>query len=247
MGYETRANRIMELLRRTGTAQASTISELLQVSLVTVRKDLQRMEGEGLLHRIHGGAAIRDVQAAYDPRMSAMEKIAEAAAREIKAGDCVIMNAGNTTLLTARKLLERKGITVITNSIAIARELVQQVGIKLIFLGGEVNAEAVFTYGWDAVTQLEQYKANKLILSVSGLSCSSGLTTRHMEAADLLRRMIARTETVIAVADDTKIGFESFYHVGDLKAVDKLITNVTADTEQELEKIQAMGIHVCGC
>lgn len=247
MGYETRANRIMELLRRTGTAQASTISELLQVSLVTVRKDLQRMEDEGLLHRIHGGAAIRDVQAAYDPRMSAMEKIAEAAAREIKAGDCVIMNAGNTTLLTARKLLERKGITVITNSIAIARELVQQVGIKLIFLGGEVNAEAVFTYGWDAVTQLEQYKANKLILSVSGLSCSSGLTTRHMEAADLLRRMIARTETVIAVADDTKIGFESFYHVGDLKAVDKLITNVTADTEQELEKIQAMGIHVCGC
>lgn len=247
MGYETRANRIMELLRRTGTAQASTISELLQVSLVTVRKDLQRMEDEGLLHRIHGGAAIRDVQAAYDPRMSAMEKIAEAAAKEIKAGDCVIMNAGNTTLLTARKLLERKGITVITNSIAIARELVQQVGIKLIFLGGEVNAEAVFTYGWDAVTQLEQYKANKLILSVSGLSCSSGLTTRHMEAADLLRRMIARTETVIAVADDTKIGFESFYHVGDLKAVDKLITNVTADTEQELEKIQAMGIHVCGC
>lgn len=247
MGYETRANRIMELLRRTGTAQASTISELLQVSLVTVRKDLQRMEDEGLLHRIHGGAAIRDVQAAYDPRMSAMEKIAEEAAREIKAGDCVIMNAGNTTLLTARKLLERKGITVITNSIAIARELVQQVGIKLIFLGGEVNAEAVFTYGWDAVTQLEQYKANKLILSVSGLSCSSGLTTRHMEAADLLRRMIARTETVIAVADDTKIGFESFYHVGDLKAVDKLITNVTADTEQELEKIQAMGIHVCGC
>lgn len=247
MGYETRANRIMELLRRTGTAQASTISELLQVSLVTVRKDLQRMEDKGLLHRIHGGAAIRDVQAAYDPRMSAMEKIAEAAAREIKAGDCVIMNAGNTTLLTARKLLERKGITVITNSIAIARELVQQVGIKLIFLGGEVNAEAVFTYGWDAVTQLEQYKANKLILSVSGLSCSSGLTTRHMEAADLLRRMIARTETVIAVADDTKIGFESFYHVGDLKAVDKLITNVTADTEQELEKIQAMGIHVCGC
>lgn len=247
MGYETRANRIMELLRRTGTAQASTISELLQVSLVTVRKDLQRMEDEGLLHRIHGGAAIRDVQAAYDPRMSAMEKIAEAAAREIKAGDCVIMNAGNTTLLTARKLLERKGITVITNSIAIARELVQQVGIKLIFLGGEVNAEAVFTYGWDAVTQLEQYKANKLILSVSGLSCSSGLTTRHMEAADLLRRMIARTETVIAVADDTKIGFESFYHVGDLKAVDKLITNVTADTEQELEKIQAMGIHVYGC
>ena len=97
------------------------------------------------------------------------------------------------------------------------------------------------------MTQLEQYKANKLIMSASGLSCSTGLTTRHMEAADLLRKMIARTETVIVVADDTKIGFESFYHVGDLSAVDMLITNATSKTEQELQKIQNIGIHVVKC
>ena len=247
MGYETRANQIMKLLRKTGTAQASDISKHLQVSLVTVRKDLQRMEDEGLLHRIHGGAAIRETKASPDSRMVIVDRIAEAAAKEINTGDCVIMNAGNTTLLTARKLLGRKGITIITNSIAIARELVQQTGIKLIFLGGEVNAEAIFTYGWDAIAQLEQYKANKLILSVSGFSYSAGLTTRHMEAADLLRKMIARTETVIAVADDTKIGFESFYHVGNLDAVDMLITNPTPATEQELEKLTDKNIHVCRC
>ena len=247
MAYETRANRIMALLRQNGTVQASQISELLQVSLVTVRKDLQRMEDEGLLRRTHGGAAIRGVEANPDPRTKVMDRIAEAAAAQIHDGDCVIMNAGNTTLLTARKLLGRKNVTIITNSIAIARELVQQTSIKLIFLGGEVNAEAVFTYGWDAVTQLEQYKANKLIMSASGLSCSTGLTTRHMEAADLLRKMIARTETMIVVADDTKIGFESFYHVGDLSAVDMLITNATSKTEQELQKIQNIGIHVVKC
>ena len=176
-----------------------------------------------------------------------MEAIASRAAEEIREGDCVIMNAGNTTLLTARKLLGRKNITIITNSIAIARELARQNQIKLIFLGGEVNAEAVFTYGWDTVTQLEQYKANKLILSVSGLSCSTGLTTRHMEAADLLRKMIERTQNVIAVADDTKIGFESFYHVGDLHAVDMLVTNTAEFAETELQKIEAMGILVCRC
>lgn len=247
MGYETRANQIMELLHRKGTVQASQLSALLQVSLVTVRKDLQRMEDEGLLRRTHGGAAIRSVETALDPRMEAMERIAEAAAEQIRAGDCVIMNAGNTTLLTARKLLGRKSITIITNSIAIARELAQETGIKLIFLGGGVNAEAIFTYGWDAVTQLEQYKANKLILSCSGLSCSAGLTTRHMEAADLLRKMIERTQTVIAVADDTKIGFESFYQVGDLGAVDMLVTNTAESAETELKKIEAMGICVCRC
>ena len=247
MAYETRANQILELLHRNGTVQASHISELLQVSLVTVRKDLQRMEDEGLLRRTHGGAALRGTDNHQDPRITAMERIAEAAAAQIQAGDCVIMNAGNTTLMTARKLLGRKNLTIITNSIAIARELVQQTGIKLIFLGGEVNAEAVFTYGWDAVTQLEQYKANKLIMSASGLSCSSGLTTRHMEAADLLRKMIARTETVIAVADESKIGYESFYHVGDLGAVDMLITNATQTTDPELERMQRMGIQVYRC
>lgn len=247
MGYATRSNRIMELLRKTGTVQASQVSEMLQVSLVTVRKDLQRMEDEGLLRRTHGGAALRGEEAVQDPRTEAMERIAAAAAAEIREGDCVIMNAGNTTLLTARKLLGRNNLTIITNSLAIARELVQQTGIKLIFLGGEVNAEAVFTYGWDAVTQLEQYKANKLILSASGISCGAGLTTRHMEAADLLRKMIDRTQTVIAVADDTKIGFESFYHVGDLNAVDMLITNSTGANERELQKIQNMQIQVCRC
>lgn len=247
MGYPERANQIMELLWKTGSVPATRISELLQVSLVTVRKDLQRMENEGLLQRTHGGAVIRTAQRTPDARMEAMEAIADAAARQIRDGDCVILNAGNTTLLTARKLLGKKNITVITNSIPIARELVHRTQIKLIFLGGEVNAEAVFTYGWDAVAQLEQYKANKLILSASGISCSAGITTRHMEAADLLRKMIQRTKKVIVVADDTKIGFESFYHVGDLDVVDMLLTNDTLQTRQELENIEAQGITVKRC
>ena len=58
MGHETRANRIMELLRKNGTVEAAQLSRLMQVSVVTIRKDLQRMEEEGLLHRTHGGAAI---------------------------------------------------------------------------------------------------------------------------------------------------------------------------------------------
>ena len=247
MGFEKRANQVMELLRKNGTVQAGELSELLQVSVVTIRKDLQQLEEEGLLHRTHGGAVICSTNPAPDPRMEAMERIAAVAVEQICEGDCVIMNAGNTTLLTARKLRSRKNITIITNSVAIARELVNQTGIRLIFLGGEVNADGVFTYGYDAVTQLEQYKANKLILSCSGLSCSAGLTTRHTEAADLMRKMITRTRTVIAVADDTKIGFESFSHVGDLHVVDVLVTNETEATEQELNKMEVMGIQVSRC
>ena len=88
---------------------------------------------------------------------------------------------------------------------------------------------------------------DKLILSASGLSCVSGVTTRHMEAADLFRGMIECSREVIVVADDTKIGFESFYHVSDLKVVDKIVTNVYLENEPELRKMEEMGIQVYRC
>ena len=246
MGFPERSNQILELLHSRGSIQASQLESLLQVSPVTIRKDLQRLEDMGKLMRTHGGAVLPGPRIPRDPRTDAMEAIAAVAASQIRDGDCVILNGGNTTLLTARKLMERE-ITLITNSIPIARELVSSSKVKLIFLGGEINPEGAFTYGWDAVTQLEQYKANKLILSVSGLSLSAGLTTRHMEAADLLRKMVQRTQTVIAVADDTKIGFESFCHVCDLDAVDMLLTNAKADTEAVLTELQQRNIPVLRC
>lgn len=247
MGYPERSKQILELVKKCGSVQVAQLSQMLGVSVVTIRKDLQRMERECLLCRTHGGAAIHGEGDGTANQNASIHRIAEQAAAQICDGDCVIMNAGDTTLMIASKLQKRKDITLITNSIAIARELVHQPDLKLIFLGGEVNMEAVFTYGWDAVSQLEQYKANKVILSASGLSCRAGLTTKHMEAADLMRKMIERAQTVIIVADDTKIGFESFYHIGDLRMVDMLITHATPETEQELQKIEAMGIDVCRC
>lgn len=247
MGYTERSEQILELLKKHGSVQAAQLSELLHVSVVTIRKDLQRMEEECLLCRTHGGAAVHVEGSGAAFQNASLDSIAEKAAAQICDGDCVIMNAGDTTHMVACKLRNRKDITIITNSIAIARELVHQPGVKLIFLGGEVNTEGVFTYGWDAVSQLEQYKANKLILSASGFSCSAGLTTKHMEAADLMRKMIERAQNVIVVADDTKIGFESFYQIGDLHVVDMLITHSAPAAEQELQSIEAMGIHVCRC
>lgn len=246
MGFTERTNQIMAILGKQGSIQVSQLETLLQVSPVTIRKDLQRLEDMGKLMRTHGGAALPGPRIPRDPRTDAMEAIAEKAAAQVEEGDWVILNAGNTTLLTARKLADKR-ITIITNSIPIARELADREKIKLIFLGGEINPEGGFTYGWDAVTQLEQYKANKLILSVSGLSAGAGLTTRHMEAADLLRKMVQRTQTVIAVADDTKIGFESFCHVCDLGKVDLLLTNPTPATESQLETLGQRNIRILRC
>ena len=110
-----------------------------------------------------------------------------------------------------------------------------------------MSAGAVFTHGAEAIGQLEQYKANKLIFSVSGISYARGLTTRHMEGADLFRKMIARSKEVIVAVDDSKIGFESFYYIDSLDVVSKIVTNASGGSEEELRQMERRGIQVCRC
>lgn len=247
MKYQDRATIILELLQKQQTVKAEDLSNMLQISLVTIRKDLQRLENEGKLIRIFGGAASCMASDEEQHRVNAMQAIASRTVQEIEDFSCVIMNAGTTNGLGAKQLQGFQRLTVITNSLSIAKDLSWQKGIKVIFLGGEMSPDAVFTYGSEAIEQLGQYKANKVLLSVSGISCSRGITTRHMEAADLFCKMIERAEEVIVVADETKIGFESFYHVSGLEVVDKLITNYNAGNEEELKQIEQMGIEVCRC
>ncbi|HRX59143.1 MAG TPA: DeoR/GlpR family DNA-binding transcription regulator [Eubacteriales bacterium] len=249
MEFRERANIITTKLAECGSVSVQEMSEALGVSMVTIRKDFEALEKQGRLLRTFGGAvpAIRSTGSAR--RMQAAQIIADNVVREISEGDSIIINAGNTTLLTARNLLRFKRLKVLTNSISIAKELSRHEEFQLILLGGAMNADAIFTHGKEAIRQLEQYKAKKLILSVSGISCKRGLTTVHMEAADLMEKMIERAKEVIAVADDSKIGFESFYHVSDARAVTKLFTNRSEDESKNavLDELEHMGIQVERC
>ena len=249
MGFQERASIILAKLTERGSISVQELSGLLDVSMVTTRKDLELLEKQGKLLRTFGGAvpAIQSSGSAH--RLQAAQVIADRVVQDISEGDSIIINAGNTTLLTARNLLCFKRLKVLTNSISIAKELSRHEEFQLILLGGEMNSDAVFTHGKEAIRQLEQYKAKKLILSVSGISCKRGLTTVHMEAADLMEKMIERAKEVIVVADDSKIGFESFYHVSDAQAVTKLFTNETSDSNKNdvLDELETLGIQVVRC
>ena len=121
MRFQERANVITELLQKQQVVSAAELGEKLKVSLVTIRKDLQRLEDEGKLIRTFGGAAACTVDYKEQQRLSAMQRIADCVMGDIEEGDCIIMNAGNTTLLSARNMLRLKQLKVITNSISIAR------------------------------------------------------------------------------------------------------------------------------
>lgn len=246
MKIQDRECTILEILQKRQTISADELSHLFGVSLVTVRKDLQRLEDEGKLVRTFGGAAASVANKEEQRRIEAMQRIADCTAQAIQDGDSLILDAGTTTLLTAQKL-RGKRLKVITNAISVAREMNRHKGTQVILLGGELTGDAVFTYGSETIKQLEQYRADKLILSVSGISCERGITTRHVEAGDLFRKMIECVKEVVIPADDTKIGFESFYHVCDLKIADQLITNLCTKNETELRRMEEMGIKVCCC
>lgn len=249
MSFQERASVILAKLTEQGSISVQELSGVLGVSMVTTRKDLELLERQGKLLRTFGGAVpvVQSISSAH--RIQAAQAIADRVVQEISEGDSIIINAGNTTLITARNLLRFKRLKVLTNSISIAKELSRHEEFQLILLGGEMNSDAIFTHGKEAIRQLEQYKAKKLILSVSGISCIRGLTTVHMEAADLMEKMIERAKEVIVVADDSKIGFESFYHVSDARAVTKLFTNQSSDDSKNsvLNELENMGILVVRC
>ncbi len=246
MKFQEREKIILELLQEKQVVRVEELSELLQVSLVTVRKDLRLLESEGKVLRTFGGVTACAVESKEQQRREMMQRIAKRTAEEIEEGDFFIMNAGTTAMLTAWEL-RKKQVKVITNAISVAREIKRHSGSEAILLGGELTRDAVFTHGSEAIEQLKQYKADKLVLSISGISCKGGITTRHMEAAGLFRGMIACAREVIVVADSTKIGFESFYHVSGLNVVDKLITDADPEHEDELQRMEAMGVRVLRC
>ena len=242
-----RDRKILEELEKKQSVTVPALSDMLGVSEVTIRKDLKRLEERGRLQRTFGGAIPRKEDTDSQQRINSIRRIALRTAEEIRDGDSVILNAGSTTLLIAHQLLGRKNLKVITNSVKIGRELSQHANIQLIMLGGELGGQAVFTYGEHAAEQLRQYKADKLILSVNGISAESGLSTRHAETTNLFCRMIERASHVIVPAEEAKFGFESLYSICGIKEADKIITNCAGEgsaARGEIEKIRALGIEV---
>lgn len=250
---ETRRDKILELLHQNGKVKVSDLSELFSISEVTIRNDLTDLESEGLLDRVHGGAISSNRlyrNLSYNERTSKnteqKKKIAKEVASHIKDGETIMINSGTTTHFIAKELINLRNINIVTNSITIAMELANRPNINLILLGGNVNADYSFTFGDDAIAQLERYKADKLILSVDGVSSENGISTYHYLESRLNQIMIERANNTYVVADSSKIGKESFSFIASINKVSYLITDETENTKN-IASIIKSGVDVITC
>ncbi len=250
LSTDERRNEIIDLVRENGKIRVSELSERYNISEVSIRKDLEVLEAEGHLSRVHGGAVglnklyvNMDLNERFKTNAQAKKKLAEYAASFIEDNDTIMMNAGTTLTYVLRAIRDKKNISIVTNSVQNATEAALYTSFNVILLGGELDSKYQFTYGEDAIRQLENYHATKCILSVDGICSSSGLTLYYSNEASLAKKMIECSGEVIITADSSKLGKNVFARVTDVSKMDILITTATENRE-ELDRLKKLGVKV---
>lgn len=232
-----RHRRIQDVLGERHVVRVSTLSDLLGVSEVTVRRDLEALERRGYVERIHGGAvATRRMRT--EPRyLEAMtthpeEKrlIGRAAARLVEAGDTLFLNGGTTTLEVFRHL-DTTDVKVVTNHVGIALESADR-EVELVLIGGHYRPPSNSLVGPFATENLRRVNATKAFIGAEGVSRRSGLTTPSAVEAEIARMMIEGTSgEVVLVADHSKMGTVADFVIAGLDRVDRLVTDGRIDEE----------------
>lgn len=245
---------ILSLIRREGTVTVSRLAQELEVSELTIRRDLDQMAARGLVERTHGGATERRTLAVEPDYLQKAQEypeekmaIGEATALMVEAGDTLFVNSGSSTLAVIQALAKAdKEITIVTNNADAFWACKESEHIRLIFCGGVYRERSHSVSGSLAALVISQINADKAIIGVDGFSPSSGLTTPILEEAETTRAMIEQTVgKVIVVATANKIGVVSNYRTIGLEEVDVLVTDQKGGdiiTQMEIPKDLAIVI-----
>ena len=248
---EERRARILEYITQAGRASVVDLSRQFSVSEVTIRADLQALAEQKLVLRTHGGAVpansrlLDDLSLAIRRKQQVLEKsrIGEAAARMIADGDAVFLDSSSTALAIAQNLRDHHDLTIITNSLAIASELLAAPGVTVVMPGGRLRRDTASVVGPDGLNTLRKYNIQKGFFGAHGLSLPEGLTDVSEAEAEFKQPVVTLCRRVIAVLDATKwgrIGLASFAAPEDINCV---ITDSHAPAEM-VDAVRQIGIEV---
>ncbi len=228
---------LVSYIEGAGQATVAELADEFDVSLDTIRRDLDQLAETGDIVRTHGGALAKGDLATSDTpfasRMSlnkeAKARIARTAATFISDGETILMNGGTTVLALAAALGGRRGLTVVTNNLRVPFELAPGVASDLYIVGGSCRPVAMVTIGpvqfaGSAGHTTHAISADVAVIGVGGISSESGLTTSSLPEAQMMREMIESSARVIVIADQTKVGRSAFAHICDFSKVDTVVT-----------------------
>lgn len=223
---------ILNKLNTEGFVSVAELSKEMEVTMVTVRKDLKLLEDKGLLYRSHGSATPKSPYVNDRPvnekrlvQIDEKTKIAAMAAQMIEEDEAIIIGSGTSVLALAKAIPKNFKLTVLTGAMNVTIALLDYQNIEIVQLGGAVRKSSSSVVGHYAEDMLHSFACSKLFLGVDGISLEFGLTTTNMMEARLNAQMIKSVQKTIVLADSSKFGSKGFGKICDIDDIDVIITD----------------------
>jgi DeoR/GlpR family transcriptional regulator of sugar metabolism len=247
---EERRQEILKRVNQQGRVSVTELGQQFGVSEVTIRSDLQALAENNLLLRTHGGAVparrgLYDLSLALRRQRQIDEKvrIGDAGAELVGDGDAIFLDSSSTALAIAQRLKNHRHLTIITNSLVVAQEMLDASGVTVVTLGGTLRRDTASLVGTDGLQMLQKFNIQKGFFGAHGISIPEGLTDVSSEEAEVKQPLVAMCRQVIAVLDATKWGQVGVASFASLEQVDRVITDVDAPSRL-VEQVRSRGVDV---
>ena len=225
--------------------EVNILCKMLNVSEVTIRRDLEKLEKEGFITRTHGGAVLNSEDIISNENSSNdttyeyvtdSNDIADIAIEMINDDDVIMLSNGIINLSIAKKLTDKKNLTVVTNDILIATELTNHQTVKVILLGGVMDYSTSAVFGTLTIDNLNLFFVNKLFIEVNGISNNLDVTVSSINMASLIQASIKNSNERIVLCSSEAFKKNSFYKIGKLAEItEKIITSSNIDDNLKTE------------
>jgi DeoR/GlpR family transcriptional regulator of sugar metabolism len=230
-----RQNIIMELLKKNGSVTVSELSKKFDVTVETIRRDLEKLEKQNQLRRVHGGAYIvtgfekeAPIKLRENLLLDEKQRIGNKCCEFIEQYDSIMLDSSTTALFIARKIKKtNKKVTIITNSLDAIKEFEDSTNVKVICTGGTLRTSSRSFTGFGSLDFLKGYIADKAFVSAAGIHMKFGITDHNDTEAKIRQLMLQNVNTRFFIADSTKFDKTSVNIVCDLEQIDTLITDAT--------------------
>jgi DeoR/GlpR family transcriptional regulator of sugar metabolism len=247
------AERRQEIAKRINDCGRASVVELARrfgVSEVTIRADLQALVARNLIVRTHGGA-VPTGRGLHEPsladrtqqQVSEKDRIGAAGADMVSNGEAIVLDSSSTALAIVKHLKQHRDLTILTNSLVIAHEMLDAPGVTVVMPGGTVRREMASLTGGNGLESLRRFNIQKGFFGATGISVPEGLTDVNVGEAEVKRPLVAMCREVIAVLDATKWGRVGLASFAALECVHRIITDVKAPADL-VEQVRALGIQV---
>ena len=241
---------ILDRVREVGGVRVADLARELEVSDMTVRRDLEVLHERGLLEKVHGGATAISGLASFEPGFVAKssrqqdekDAIAARAAALVQPGMTIAVSAGTTTYAMAGQIADIPGLTVVTNSMRVA-EVLHRTGRRdqTVILTGGVRTPSEALVGPFTIAQLRSIHVDVVFMGVHGMDAKAGFTCPNISEAETDTTLVAAGRRLVVVADSTKWGVVGIATIARLEQADIVVSDTNLEPEAVAILREAVG------